>query len=589
MRLKKIVLFTALVGLSPQLYSMQWLQTQYNKLQRELNRLERSNPKSYNALKHGSIIMLSGLAALKGTAWLLDEPVKKTAIGAAICTVPYVLSYISTGINSYISNKLHESVNKLGSRTYENFGGVPKTRFSDLVGKTPPELLLVKDQILRHAEYKRARVPISKGILMYGPPGCGKTSWARALAGECNAAFFAAGGSEFIKLYVGSGPRNVSELFKSAREAVESGKHNLAIIFIDEIDAIGSRSKGQEGHQEYHNTIDQLLKEMDGFKENDNIFVVAATNRLDLLDDAIKRPGRFDRIVAIPLPDIDDRIDILRHYISEQNWVDSELNVAPIKEAKLDDIRSTLGMLATQLQQMSNPQCENIVTDLVPCVNEFFRKLNNNTIAGELEAIADRIEALKEVPEAAGMAQSLRDEIKKLEQVNDRAKGVISNLVTLAEQTDDSYSGAELAAVVKDVVHNAIFFKKRTLTMQDFTKAIKIMNAKKTANNNTHQQFRQAQRLLQGEANPVPVPGAAGAPAAPRNELQEIVRLTNQNQGLILSLLQRQLQLQAAPQAVVPNPAQPPLRRAASCPDLKVLNRGAPAPASAPEPKQAVH
>lgn len=155
--------------------------------------------------------------------------------------------------------------------------------------------------------YVNAGAEIPKGILLEGPPGTGKTLIAKAIAGETDAWFIAVSASEFIELYVGLGAQKIRNLFRLARE------NKPAIIFIDEIDSIG-RQRGtgiNMGNDEREQTLNQLLAEMDGFSQNDNIIVIAATNRKDVLDSALLRPGRFDRIVNVPLPDRESRSAIL--------------------------------------------------------------------------------------------------------------------------------------------------------------------------------------------------------------------------------------------------------------------------------------
>ncbi|MCL2603035.1 MAG: AAA family ATPase [Defluviitaleaceae bacterium] len=155
----------------------------------------------------------------------------------------------------------------------------------------------------RFARYG-ARMP--RGILLYGKPGTGKTLMARAMAGEAGVPFYAVSGSDFVQMYVGVGAARVRELFKKARE------HGKGVIFIDEIDALGKkRGDGINGNDEREQTLNALLTEMQGFAENNGIVVVAATNRIDTLDEALLRPGRFDRRVEVDLPDINARKQIL--------------------------------------------------------------------------------------------------------------------------------------------------------------------------------------------------------------------------------------------------------------------------------------
>lgn len=156
-------------------------------------------------------------------------------------------------------------------------------------------------------KYENAGARIPKGILLVGNPGSGKTLMAKALAGESNCAFFYKSGAEFEEIYVGVGARRIRDLFKAAK------KHAPSIIFIDEIDSIAGR-RNANSMNESRETINQLLAEMDGFRKNDSVIVVAATNLEQSLDPAVKRSGRFDKVVHVPLPDIKGREKILTHF-----------------------------------------------------------------------------------------------------------------------------------------------------------------------------------------------------------------------------------------------------------------------------------
>ncbi len=150
---------------------------------------------------------------------------------------------------------------------------------------------------------------IPRGILLSGPPGCGKTLLARAIAGEADVPFFSISGSDFVEMFVGVGASRVRDLFKQAKE------NSPCIIFLDEIDAVGRRRGGgftTGGHDEREQTLNAILVEMDGFETSDQVIVIAATNRPDVLDPALTRPGRFDRQVVVPLPDVRGRLEILR-------------------------------------------------------------------------------------------------------------------------------------------------------------------------------------------------------------------------------------------------------------------------------------
>ena len=154
-------------------------------------------------------------------------------------------------------------------------------------------------------KYQRMGARMPRGVLLYGPPGTGKTLMARALAGEAGVPFFAASGADFVQMYVGVGASRVRELFAKARKAGKS------VIFIDEIDALGKARQGS-GSDEREQTLNALLVEMSGFREENPVVVLAATNRLDTLDPALLRPGRFDRQIEVGLPDRDQRLSILK-------------------------------------------------------------------------------------------------------------------------------------------------------------------------------------------------------------------------------------------------------------------------------------
>lgn len=167
------------------------------------------------------------------------------------------------------------------------------------------EMSEVKDMLIRPEKYAEAGAQMPKGILLYGEPGTGKTLLARALAGETNSSFYAANGAQFVEMFVGLGARRIRKLFKAARDNAP------AIVFIDEIDAIGG-TRGRDSNSEREQTLNQLLVELDGFKQNGQVLVVAATNRIDFLDKALLRPGRFDRQIEVDMPDSVGREEILK-------------------------------------------------------------------------------------------------------------------------------------------------------------------------------------------------------------------------------------------------------------------------------------
>lgn len=189
---------------------------------------------------------------------------------------------------------------------------VPTVKFSDIAGnkEAKEEMQFLVDFLKEPDSVNKLGATMPKGVLFYGPPGTGKTMLAKAIAGEAGVPFFSRSGTDFIDKYVGVGSQRVRSLFKTA------SKHAPCIIFIDEIDSIGS-ARGSD-LKEFDNTLNQLLVELDGFKSNEGVVVIAATNRIDTLDSGLIRPGRFDRHIAINLPDKKDRELLLDVYLKDK-------------------------------------------------------------------------------------------------------------------------------------------------------------------------------------------------------------------------------------------------------------------------------
>ncbi len=183
------------------------------------------------------------------------------------------------------------------------------------------------DFIKEPKKYTQYGARLPRGIIFYGPPGTGKTLMAKALAGEAQVPFYAVSGSDFVQVYVGLGAGRIRDLFNKARQ---SGK---CVILIDEIDALGKKRSGgiEGGNDERDQTLNALLSEMSGFDENEGIVVIAATNRLDVLDDALLRPGRFDRHIEIGLPDVNGRLEILKLH-SRNKPMDPDLDLRKLAE-----------------------------------------------------------------------------------------------------------------------------------------------------------------------------------------------------------------------------------------------------------------
>jgi cell division protease FtsH len=234
------------------------------------------------------------------------------------------------------------SIGRSKAKTYSTER--PATMFTDVAGYdgVKREIKEVVDFLKEPDRFLEIGARIPKGILLVGPPGTGKTLIARAVAGEAGVPFLSVSGSDFMEMFVGVGASRVRDLFESAR------KHGRAIIFIDEIDSVGrKRGAGMGGgHDEREQTLNQMLNEMDGFEASEGVVIMAATNRPDILDPALLRPGRFDRQVVVPLPELDDRKAILAVHIRHKK-------LSP--DVDLDLVaRGTPGMSGADLANLVN-------------------------------------------------------------------------------------------------------------------------------------------------------------------------------------------------------------------------------------------
>lgn len=247
-----------------------------------------------------------------------DEPLKQdyqriTDNSWIYSLIPIVLMVALGGILIYFMMKQNGGGGKyssFGKANMKNQASARKATFADVAGaeEEKRELEEIVDFLKHPNKYKEIGAKVPKGVLLLGPPGTGKTLLARAVAGEAGCPFFPISGSDFVEMFVGVGASRVRDLFEQAK------KHAPAIIFIDEIDAVG-RHRGAGlggGHDEREQTLNQLLVEMDGFTGNESVIVIAATNRRDILDPALLRPGRFDRQIVVGYPDVKGREEILK-------------------------------------------------------------------------------------------------------------------------------------------------------------------------------------------------------------------------------------------------------------------------------------
>lgn len=235
----------------------------------------------------------------------------------------------------------------------------PDVKFSDVAGvdEAVEEMQEIKDFLANPEKYQSMGAKIPRGCLLVGPPGTGKTLLARAVAGEAGVPFFSISGSDFVEMFVGVGASRVRDLFKEAKEASPS------IIFIDEIDAVG-RQRGAGlggGHDEREQTLNQLLVEMDGFEANDSVVLIAATNRSDVLDPALLRPGRFDRQIVVDTPDVKGRQRILEVHSADKP-ISSDVDLEAIAKITPGFTGADLANLMNEAALLTARKSKKIIT-----------------------------------------------------------------------------------------------------------------------------------------------------------------------------------------------------------------------------------
>ena len=266
--------------------------------------------KSFKSVYVGADSLAELMADHPGTTYRIDtssDEVLQTLLFSVLPTVIMLVVFIYFMRRMGSQNGQAMSFGKTKALTAE--GERPKVKFSDVAGidEAVEELQEVRDFLSEPERYRKMGAKIPHGVLLVGPPGTGKTLLAKAVAGEAGVPFFSISGSDFVEMFVGVGASRVRDLFKQAKEAAP------CIIFIDELDAVG-RQRGAGlggGHDEREQTLNQLLVEMDGFEDNSAVILIAATNRPDILDPALLRPGRFDRRVTVDRPDVSGRQKIL--------------------------------------------------------------------------------------------------------------------------------------------------------------------------------------------------------------------------------------------------------------------------------------
>ena len=279
----------------------------------------------------------------------IDPPEPSLLLSIVLAFLPYI---IMIGFLVFMLNRMNRGGSGGGpqifnmgkSRAKENGENISNVTFADVAGidEAKQELKEVVDFLKEPEKFRKIGAKIPKGVLLLGEPGTGKTLLAKAVAGEAKVPFFSMSGSEFVEMFVGVGASRVRDLFNKAR------KNAPCIVFIDEIDAVGrKRGSGQGGgNDEREQTLNQLLVEMDGFGTDETIIVLAATNRADVLDKALKRPGRFDRQVVVDMPDVRGREEILKVHAKNKKF-------APDVDLKII-AKKTAGMAGADLANILN-------------------------------------------------------------------------------------------------------------------------------------------------------------------------------------------------------------------------------------------
>ncbi len=261
---------------------------------------------------------------------------------------PIMLIAVFGGLLFYILKKNGIFDSMVGKKVAVNALGI---EFADIGGQNSAkqELKEALDFIVKEKDLIKLGIRPLKGLLLTGPPGTGKTLLAKAAANYTDAAFIAASGSEFIEMYAGVGAQRIRKLFKKAEDTAQKNDKKRAVIFIDEIEVLGSKRGQNSNHMEYDQTLNELLVKMDGLDSNDKdikILVIGATNRVDMIDEALLRPGRFDRIVRVDLPEKEARLQILKIHTANKPLGD---------DVDLEKIaKETFGFSGAHLESVAN-------------------------------------------------------------------------------------------------------------------------------------------------------------------------------------------------------------------------------------------
>jgi ATP-dependent metalloprotease FtsH len=316
--------------------------------------------------------------------------------------------------------KKEEEIKQNAYSSYEPFSKTiikattTKYKFSDIAGidSVKEELQEIVDFLKNPLRYQKFGISLPKGVLLVGPPGVGKTMIAKAVAGEAGVPFFYQSGASFVQIYVGMGAKRVRELFSYAKS------HAPSIIFIDEIDAVG-KARGNMRNDERESTLNELLTQMDGFEENSGVIVVGATNKIDVIDEALLRAGRFDRRIFIPMPDFDDRVKILEIYLRGKPFNGNIKEVA----------KMSVGFSGASLATFVNEAAINALRDSREVISiEDFSKVRQKVLVGKKKALnfSDEEKKIQSIYQGAKAlcAYWFEVDFDRITIINDRLKDV---------------------------------------------------------------------------------------------------------------------------------------------------------------------
>ncbi|ARC84424.1 ATP-dependent zinc metalloprotease FtsH [Clostridium argentinense CDC 2741] len=353
-----------------------------------------------------------------------------------------------------------------------------KFNFNSLAGNEEAKESVkdIVDYLKNPEKYKKYGARVPKGIILYGSPGTGKTLLAKAVAGEANVPFYAVSGSDFIQVYVGVGAGRVRSLFKKAKS------HGKAVIFIDEIDAIGKKrsSKGTGGSEEKDQTLNALLTEMSGFSESEGIVVIAATNRLDILDPALLRPGRFDRHIEVALPDVSAREKIIKLHLKNK----------PHKDIDILD-------LAHRTSYFSGAKLENLINEaaILAC-KEDIGYITNEHIDTAFSIVLAGYEKIDK--------SAIKEEDRKITAYHEAGHALIS-LLKLPEEkvskvtiipTSKGAGGYTLSLPVDSAYQNLDYLKKKIMVLLGGRAAEEIIFGKEKITTGAYNDLKQTTNMI---------------------------------------------------------------------------------------------